>query len=99
MILLRKLCLLLLAVAAIWLGFWVVFDNPDPVSFKLFGFDLWSLPSGLWLLSFFAVGCFSGVLFSAPAVIRLKRRARVLKKQLDKHKASEIHKHSSSTID
>ena len=88
MALLKKLWWLLIAITAIWLGIWVVIDNPDPVTFKLFGFDTKPLPGGLWLLATFAIGCVVALLASSPALIRLSHRVGRLNKQLIKLKTS-----------
>jgi uncharacterized integral membrane protein len=88
MALLKKLWWLLIAIAAIWLGIWVVIDNPDPVIFKLFGFETKPLPGGLWLLATFAIGCIVALVASSPSLVRLNHRAKRLTKQLEKIKAS-----------
>lgn len=88
MALLKKLWWLLIAITAIWLGLWVVIDNPDPITFKIFGFDTKPFPSGLWLLATFAIGCVVALLASSPALIRLNHRVRRLNKQLIKLKTS-----------
>lgn len=88
MALLKKLWWLLIAITAIWLGIWVVIDNPDPVIFKLFGFETKPLPGGLWLLATFAIGCIVALVASSPSLVRLNHRAKRLNKQLNKIKAS-----------
>ena len=90
MALLKKLWWLLVAILAIWLGIWVVVDNPDPVAFKLFGFDTKPLPGGLWLLATFAVGCVVALIASSPALVKLNHRAKRLNKQLVKLKSSTV---------
>jgi|TARA_R110000822_G_scaffold59736_7_gene148825 uncharacterized integral membrane protein len=99
MVLLKKLLWLLVALAAVWLGIWVVFDNPEPVAFRLFGFDLGLLPGGLLLLAAFAIGCITGLIVSIPALVRLGHRANVLKKQLIKSKAPAIDGRSPEKLD
>ena len=90
MAMLKKLWWLLIAVAAIWLGIWIVIDNPAPVVFKLFGFETKPLPGGLWLLVTFAVGCVVALVASSPALVRLNHRVKRLNKQLVKLKASTV---------
>lgn len=99
MALLKKLWWLLIAIAAIWLGIWVVVDNPDPVSFKLFGFETKPLPGGLWLLATFAVGCVVALVASSPALVKLNHRVRRLNKQLIKIKASTVKNNDAVKID
>jgi uncharacterized integral membrane protein len=95
MMLLKKLWWLLVAIVAVWLGIWVVFDNPDPMAFHLFGFDLGLLPGGLLLLATFSIGCITGLIFSFPALARLRRRVNVLNKQLVKSKVSDVNNHGA----
>jgi uncharacterized integral membrane protein len=99
MALLKKLWWLLIAIIAIWLGVWVVIDNPEPVTFKLFGFDTKPLPSGLWLLATFAIGCVVALLASSPALIRLGHRVKRLNKQLVKLKASTVKTPDTEKLD
>lgn len=99
MALLKKLWWLLIAIAAIWLGIWVVVDNPDPVAFKLFGFETKPLPGGLWLLATFAVGCVVALVASSPALVKLNHRVRRLNKQLIKIKASTVKNNDAVKID
>ena len=99
MVLLKKLCWLLVAIAAVWLGIWVVFDNPDPIAFRLFGFDLGLLPGGLLLLAAFAIGCITGLIVSVPALVRLRHRASVLRKQLIKSKVSAVNGRGPEKLD
>jgi uncharacterized integral membrane protein len=88
MALLKKLWWLLIAVAAIWLGIWIVIDNPELVSFNLFGFETKPLPGGLWLLATFATGCVVALVVSSPTLVRLNHRAKRLNKQLTKLKSA-----------
>ncbi len=60
----RKFLLILLLIVAAVLGFWVVMDNPDAVTFKLMGFTVSTLPLGVWALLLFLVGCCVGILVS-----------------------------------
>ena len=99
MALLKKLWWLLIAIAAIWLGIWVVVDNPDPVAFKLFGFETKPLPGGLWLLATFAVGFVVALVASSPALVKLNHRVRRLNKQLIKIKASTVKNNDAVKID
>ncbi len=99
MMLLKKLWWLLVAIAAVWLGIWVVFDNPEPVAFHLFGFDLGLLPGGLLLLATFSIGCIAGLIFSFPALAKLRHRVNVLNKQLIKLKVSDVDKQGSAKLD
>lgn len=88
MALLKRLWLLLLAVLAILLGLAVVLANPEPLSMELFGYPLGPMPSGLWVLLAVSLGCLLGLLASLPALLRLKRRAYLLNKQLAKQRLS-----------
>jgi uncharacterized integral membrane protein len=88
MALLKKLWWLLIAIAAIWLGIWIVIDNPELVSFNLFGFETKPLPGGLWLLATFAIGCVVALIASSPTLVRLNHRSKRLNKQVAKLKAS-----------
>jgi len=81
------------------LGIWVVVDNPDPVAFKLFGFETKPLPGGLWLLATFAVGCVVALVASSPALVKLNHRVRRLNKQLIKIKASTVKNTDAVKID
>ena len=86
MALLKKLWLLLVGLLAILLGLAVVLANPEPLSLELFGYPLGSMPSGLWLLLAVSSGCLLGILVSLPALLRMKRRAYLLNKQLVKQR-------------
>lgn len=99
MALLKKLWWLLIAIVAICLGVWVVIDNPEPVAFKLFGFETKPLPGGLWLLVTFAIGCVVALIASSPALVRLNHRVRRLNKQLIKIKASTVKNTDAVKID
>lgn len=89
MMLFRKIWWLFIVLLAICLGVWVVIDNPDSISLKLFGFDIPSIPGGLWLLITFAVGCVVALLISLPTFIKLNHRIKRLQKQLVKLKVSQ----------
>jgi len=99
MALLKKLWWLLIAIAAICLGVWVVIDNPEPVAFTLFGFETKPLPGGLWLLVTFAIGCVVALIASSPALVRLNHRVKRLNKQLIKIKASTVKNTDAVKID
>ncbi len=86
MALLKKLWLLLVGLLAILLGLAVVLANPEPLSLELFGYPLGPMPSGLWLLLAVSSGCLLGILVSLPALLRMKRRAYLLNKQLVKQR-------------
>jgi uncharacterized integral membrane protein len=66
---------ILLLVAAV-IGFWIVVDNPEPVTFRLLGFVVSVLPLGLWALLVFLCGCFTGILASFLATFKKRSRTR-----------------------
>lgn len=72
MSIIRKGLLLLILLLAVVSGFWVVLDNPQPVTFQLLGFRVSTLPLGIWALLVFLLGCAIGILFSLCS--RKKRR-------------------------
>lgn len=86
MALLKKLWILLVCVLAILLGLSIVLANPEPISIVLLGYSLGPMPSGLWLLLAVSVGCLLGIIVSLPALLRVKRRAYRLNKQLTKQR-------------
>lgn len=84
MALLKKLWILLVCVLAILFGLSIVLANPEPVSMVLLGYSLGPMPYGLWLLLAVSIGCLLGIVVSLPALLRVKRRAYLLNKQLTK---------------
>jgi len=81
---LKTLWWIIVALLAIWFGFWVVVDNPESITVKLAGFEMKSLPSGLLLLAVFSGGCLVGLLAGLPSVTKLKRQVGRLNRQLPK---------------
>lgn len=88
MALLKKLCLLLIGLAAILLGIGLVLSNPDVMTVDFFGREAGPLPGGLWLLVALFIGCLTGMLASLPMLLRLRRRAHGLNQQLIKLRAA-----------
>lgn len=91
MALLKKLWILLVCVLAILFGLSIVLANPEPLSMELLGYSLGPMPSGLWLLLAVSIGCLLGVVVSLPALLRVKRRAYLLNKQLTKQRLAKTH--------
>lgn len=69
---LKLLWWIVIGVMAIVIGVWVVVDNPEPVMVRLAGFKLQELPTGLWILLAFTVGCLFGLLCGWPQLLRAK---------------------------
>ena len=89
MALLKKIWLLLLCVLAILFGLSVVTANPEPLTLELLGYSLGPMPSGLWLLFVLSCGCLLGILVGLPALLRLKRRVYLLKRQLARQRTAD----------
>ena len=81
---LKLLCWILVVLAAVWLGFWLVVDNPQVITVRLLGFEVESLPTGLWFLLVFSTGCLIGLLCGWPQLIRLKKQLSSLNRRLMK---------------
>ena len=73
---LKNILWLLVTFISVALGAWIVIDNPDPASFKVFGFAANTLPLGLWLLGSFSIGCITSLLVTSSTLIRLNYRLR-----------------------
>ncbi|PCH52961.1 MAG: hypothetical protein COC20_01615 [Cellvibrionales bacterium] len=94
-----KLIFLILAVlVAVFIGAWVVQDNPFETSIILLGFPLAELPVGLWVLVFFISGLIAGACLSYPAIFNLQRRSRINIKRLRKLDAELIKARNDSTV-
>ncbi|MCB1667893.1 MAG: LapA family protein [Porticoccaceae bacterium] len=81
---LKLLWWIVIGVMAIVIGVWVVVDNPEPVMVRLAGFKLQELPTGLWILLAFTVGCLFGLLCGWPQLLRQKKQLNSLRRQLRK---------------
>ncbi len=75
---------LVVVLAAVFIGAWVVQDNALKTGLVLLGFQLAELPVGLWVLVFFFCGVVVGVALCYPANFALKRQSRQLVKKLQK---------------
>ncbi|HAD07899.1 MAG TPA: hypothetical protein DCF62_00315 [Porticoccaceae bacterium] len=97
----KKLKTLLTFVAvllAVFLGLWIVQDNPAQTAVTLLGFPLLTLPLGLWILVFFGAGLALGLCLCYPAVFALQgklKRSMRRERQLDDQLA-EARDHPSS---
>lgn len=60
----KKFLTALLLIIAVLIGFWVVMDNSQVVTFRLLGFTISSLPLGVWALALLLSGCVLGMLVS-----------------------------------
>ncbi len=78
----KKTGWIVVVVVAVLIGCWVVLENPEIIAVKLFGFEVMSMPAGLWLLISFAFGCLVGVLATTPKLAKTKHRAKKLDRQL-----------------
>ncbi len=85
---LKNILWLLTTFISVALGAWIVIDNPDPASFKIFGFASNTLPLGLWLLGSFSMGCIASLLVTSSTLIRLNYRLRRADRQYVKLKSS-----------
>ncbi|MFT7267148.1 MAG: putative integral membrane protein [Porticoccus sp.] len=85
---LKTILWLLVTFISVALGAWIVVDNPDPVSFKIFGFTASTLPLGLWLLGSFSIGCITSLLVTSSTLIRLNYRLRRADRRYVKLKSS-----------
>ena len=47
----KTLLLFVAVLLAVFLGLWIVQDNPEQTAITLLGFPLWVMPLGLWILS------------------------------------------------
>ena len=80
----RLIILFVAALAAVFLGVWVVQDNDLVTGVVLFGFSLAELPVGLWILVFFFLGIMAGICLCYPTIFSLKRQRRRYIKRLQK---------------
>ena len=74
---------LLLLLACVLIGIWIVQDNPLEVSVTLLGFSLPQLPLGTWLLAAFLAGSVLSYVVSLPGSLGQRAQARRLQRQLD----------------
>lgn len=65
---------LALILVAFMLGAWFALENSAGVQVTLFGLGLPTLPLGVWLLLFAALGVLLGFGFSSLSLYRLRRR-------------------------
>lgn len=84
MALLKKLLMLIVGLIAIVAGISVVISNPEHATVKMLGFSIAELPTGLWLIAAFSLGCLIGVLVGIPTLIKLKAQLRTAKRRLAK---------------
>ncbi len=80
----KKIGWVVIVLLAVLVGCWVVLENPEAITVKLFGFEVLTMPAGLWLLIAFAMGCLVGVLATTPALAKTSSRAKKLDRQLSK---------------
>ena len=73
---------LLLLLACVLIGIWIVQDNPLEVSVTLLGFSLPQLPLGTWLLAAFLAGSVLSYVVSLPGSLGQRAQARRLQRQL-----------------
>jgi len=74
---------LVLALLAFLLGLWFALDNATSVSVQIWGVNLPSLALGVWLLLFALLGLLLGYGLNVLSLMRCRRRARQLQRQLD----------------
>ena len=77
----KKILLVVIVLFALLLGWWVIQDNLDLVTVRLFGFDVLTLPVGLVLLISLGIGCLLGILATTPPLMSARHRAKKLEKQ------------------
>lgn len=73
---------LLLLLACVLMGIWIVQDNPLEVTASLFGFTLRQLPLGIWLLAAFLAGSVLSYVVSLPGSLGQRAQTRRLQRQL-----------------
>ncbi len=71
-----------LLVLAFLLGIWFALENAQVVPVTLMGLSLPSLPLGVWLLVFTALGLLVGMAVSLPPAMRLRRQLRAKERQI-----------------
>lgn len=72
----KTLLLFVAVLLAVFLGLWIVQDNPEQTAITLLGFPLWVMPLGLWILVFFGVGLALGFCLCYPAMFVLQRKVK-----------------------
>lgn len=91
--LIKKVCFLLLCVAAIVLGGFFAYENPETISPTAFSFELPGLSLGYYMVLILVIGLIIGVLISFWSAqlskLKLKRELSKLKKEL-KSQALEL---------
>jgi len=95
---LKTLLLFIAVLLAVFLGLWIVQDNPEQTAITLLGFPLWIMPLGLWLLAFFGAGLALGFCLCYPAVFFLQRkfkRSVRRERQLEKELAEVRNQHAT----
>jgi len=85
---LKNILWLIITSVSVFLGVCLVMDNPELVSFKIFGFESNIYPRGLLLLGSFSIGCILTLLVTSTAFIKLKYKLSKTKKQLAKLESS-----------
>lgn len=74
-----------LFIVAFGLGLWFALENAQTLPVSLFGLSLPSLPLGVWLLLFAAVGLFLGLFVGLWPAARLRRQLRARERQLARY--------------
>lgn len=78
----KKLLVGLGVIFFLLLGFWLAKDNADPVVVRLLGFSMQRLPLGIVLLLVFFSGALLGLVAGTPALVRLTRLNRRMRRAL-----------------
>lgn len=97
---LKTLLTFIAVLLAVFLGLWIVQDNPQQTAVILLGFPLLALPLGLWILVFFGAGLVLGFCLCYPAVFALQsklKRSMRRERQLDNQLVEARDQQSSDT--
>ena len=93
----KRIVMVVPIVIAIFIGVWVVQDNPVETDIMLLGFPVGKLPLGLWMLVFFLGGLIAGLCLSYPTIFGLKRQAKRKNKILKTYENNLVKARENST--